>query len=341
MQSTSSPPRSGSQASTSSDGSGAGVLLRGLVAGLVGGSVLALWFLLIDGTQGELFRTPAYLATLVLGADEVRVTVGLVTLYSLVHFGLWGVLGIMISGALARYRVSWPVLMGVLLGFLLFDGVFYAGVLVDGIEVVQELGWPAVLAGNVMAGVGVFLYFHMVGATAKSTAWSLLTSHRLIREGVVSGLIGATVVAVWFLVFDLVRGEPFFTPGALGSVFFLGAESLAGVRVDFATVAGYTVLHVAAFLALGMAAAGVAVAAEKIPSILLAAVLAFAAFEAFFLAVLAIAAEFLLGPLAWWTIAVGNVLAAVAMAAYLWKCHPRLRTAVLRTEVGLARNWPT
>jgi hypothetical protein len=341
MQSTSSPPETGPQAATSSTDTSGGILLQGLGAGLVGGSVLALWFLLIDGTHGELFRTPAYLASLVLGAETVRVTVGLVALYSVVHFALWGLLGVMVSGALARYEVSWPVLMGVLLGFLLFDLVFYAGVLVDGIEVVQELGWPAVLAGNVMAGVGVFAYFHMVGATSRSTAWSLLTSHRLIREGVVSGLIGAGVVAVWFLVFDLARGEPFFTPGALGSVFFLGAESLDGIQVEFATVAGYTMLHVAAFIALGMAAAAVAVAAEKIPSILLAAVLAFAAFEAFFLAVLAIAAEFLLGPLAWWTIAVGNVLAAGAMAAYLWQCHPRLRRAVLRIEAGLARNRPT
>jgi hypothetical protein len=43
---------------------------------------------------------------------------------------------------------------------------------------------------------------------------------------------------------------------------------------------------------------------------------------------LAMVAQFLLGSLAWWTIAVGNVLAAVAMGWYLWAHHPKLRAAL-------------
>ena len=61
---------------------------------------------------------------------------------------------------------------------------------------------------------------------------------------------------------------------------------------------------------------------------ILGAVMFFAAFEAFFMALLAMVAEFLLGALTWWTIAVGNVLAALVMGWYLWIHHPKLRAAL-------------
>jgi hypothetical protein len=72
------------------------------------------------------------------------------------------------------------------------------------------------------------------------------------------------------------------------------------------------------------------------PALILGAVLLFVAFEAFFLGLLAVVAEFLLGPLAWWTIAVGNLLAVIAIGFYLWKQHPaapgRLRRRSLRPD---------
>ncbi len=57
----------------------------------------------------------------------------------------------------------------------------------------------------------------------------------------------------------------------------------------------------------------------------LAGVMLFVAFEAFFMGLMALAAEFLLGPLAWWAIAVGNLLASVALGWYLWVKHPKLQ----------------
>ena len=39
----------------------------------------------------------------------------------------------------------------------------------------------------------------------------------ILREGICAGLIGAAVVAVWFLLLDLWRGQPFLTPGLLGA----------------------------------------------------------------------------------------------------------------------------
>jgi hypothetical protein len=54
----------------------------------------------------------------------------------------------------------------------------------------------------------------------------------------------------------------------------------------------------------------------------------FVAFEAFFMGLMALSAEFLLSTLAWWAIVTGNVLATLAMGSYLWVKHPRLREAL-------------
>ena len=36
--------------------------------------------------------------------------------------------------------------------------------------------------------------------------------HNFLREGALTGFIGATAIAVWFLIVDTVTGRPFYTP---------------------------------------------------------------------------------------------------------------------------------
>src|SRR3712207_5404647 len=40
--------------------------------------------------------------------------------------------------------------------------------------------------------------------------------HPLLHDGVIAGLIGAAVIAVWFFIVDAIAGRPFFTPATLG-----------------------------------------------------------------------------------------------------------------------------
>lgn len=146
--------------------------------------------------------------------------------------------------------------------------------------------------------------------------------------GLVVGLIGAAAVAAWFFVIDLVLGRPFFTPAALGSALFLRVQELDAVEVSAGIVAGYTVVHLAAFFLLGVAVVAIVRRAHRTPPLVLAALLLFVVFQALFMGLVAIAAEFLLGALAWWAIAVGNLLAALAMGYYVWEKDPTLREAV-------------
>lgn len=147
---------------------------------------------------------------------------------------------------------------------------------------------------------------------------------RILREGFVTGLIGALAVAAWFFIVDLIGGNPFFTPSMLGSAVFWGLRDPAMVEVTFPTTIAYTMLHVVLFTLVGMIAAALASVVHKFPSTLFLVVVLFAIFEVGFYIVVATMAAPLLGRLAWSNVAVGNLIAAVGMGYYLWTVHPEI-----------------
>lgn len=304
-------------------------VVRGGLAGILAATALALWFLIVDTVQGRPLHTPAFLAGVVLDIEQVRVGAGTIVLYTILHYTAFTLLGIVMAELLPRIRIAPSVLLGAVIGFLLFDVAFYAGVLVTGVDVVDALGWPSVLAGDIIAGVVLMGALRLMHA-APGEGWAeRLASHRIVREGVIAGLIGAIVVALWFFIIDAVGGRLLFTPAALGSALFYGASHAAQVRIDAITVLGYTFLHGAVFLVAGMIAAALAVEAEQHPPLLLAFVLLFVTFETLFIGLIALIASWLLDAIAWWTIAAANVLAAVAMGIYLWREHPALRRLLM------------
>jgi len=107
---------------------------------------------------------------------------------------------------------------------------------------------------------------------------------RLLREGVIGGLIGATMVAVWFLIYDAARGAPFRTPTLLGSAALQGVQNPQAVPVSTGLVVQYTVLHGVVFALVGILIAFLIVSAQRQPARLLMLVIALLCFEVFFLA---------------------------------------------------------
>jgi hypothetical protein len=306
----------------------AGAVKRGMVAGLAAAAALAFWFLIIDALAGRPFHTPAFLARVVLGAEAVTLDVLQIALYTVIHFSLFVLVGAGVGWLMERLRAVPGLLLGPVLGFFLFNLVFYGGVWFTGTDVVNYLGWPEVLVGNVIAGltlVGVVRILH----PQPSVSWSaVLTEHRVLREGLLVGLIGAGVVALWFLVLDAAMGRLLFTPAALGSVVFLGATTPGAVHVHALTILGYTALHLVAFGVVGVVAAAIfAYAEDRHAYVLLGAVLLFVAFETFFIGIVTLLAQWLLALIPWWSILVANMLAAGAMGVYLWRQHPKLAEA--------------
>lgn len=148
------------------------------------------------------------------------------------------------------------------------------------------------------------------------------------RETLLAALIGASVVALWFLALDVFRGQVLFTPGALGSAVFLGARGEEQVEISALTVLGYTALHVLAFLGAAFIAVTLVRASEREPRALLGMGLFFVVLEVFVIGVIAIAASWLLDVLSTWAIAFGTLLAALAMGLFLWQRHPVLHGAM-------------
>lgn len=307
-------------------------VVRGAVAGALAATVVVLFFFVVDAASGQLLGTPAFLASVLLGGEAVEPGAAMIVGYTIVHYLVFIALGIGAAWFFDRVRTPPSLLLGLVLGFLLFDIVFYAGVGLAGVDIAQQLGWPALLAGNLLAGLVLVGYLGRTSPVRPRGWRDVLREHRTLREGLVAGLIGAAAVAAWFFLLDLVLGRLFFTPGALGSALFAGIDDPALVQVTAGTVLGYTVVHLAAFLATGMVFAALVGQADEHPPVLLALALLFVTFETLVIGLIAIVAAWLLDVLPWWSIALGNLIAAAAMGVYLWKRHPDLARNIERAE---------
>jgi hypothetical protein len=160
----------------------------------------------------------------------------------------------------------------------------------------------------------------------------------VLREGIVAGVIGAAVVAIWFFVFDLLRGRPFLTPTLLGSFVFFGVNTPAGVTPSAGPILGYTVLHGLAFIAFGIVAATMMAMSEREPSLFIAFVILFVAFEVFFFGVLSIVGDAMQAALVWWAVLVGNLLASIAMLWFFFRAHRALPRMLVGSWGGVLQE---
>lgn len=307
-------------------------LLQGAIAGILAGAVVALWFLVVDLAGGEVFRTPALLANALVG-NEGPATFRLVVMYTLLHFGIFALLGMAAAGLLRAIGLAPSLLLGALFGVGVFDGVHYGALLLTGTGVLSVLPPLHVLAANLLGGLVMMAYLHRATHAETRLGLAVLRDYPLGVKGLVNGLVGAAAVALWFLVLDIVRGRPFYTPGALGSLLFLGAASPAEVRVGAALIAAYTVLHLAAFAGVGLLLEWSAGRIERAPGLWLIALLAFITLEALFIGTVSNLSEWVLGDLGFWSIGVANLVAVTAMGSWVWASHPRLRRELMERPV--------
>jgi len=66
------------------------------------------------------------------------------------------------------------------------------------------------------------------GTAAASHAVPPLSVSTTLMEGFITGIIGAGVVAAWFLLLDTLQHVPLWTPSLLGTVLFKGTDAAAG-----------------------------------------------------------------------------------------------------------------
>jgi hypothetical protein len=168
----------------------------------------------------------------------------------------------------------------------------------------------------------------MVEATAERSVKPQSEMTALIQQiaenGILAGILGAAVVAVWYLIVDTIaRGMPFYTPSLLGSVAFAGKEASEVTGVDGAALFAYTGLHGLLFLSAGTALAWMFTQFDRNPQFGLIFLLLFVTFEAVLWGVGVTILPQLAGAVGAWTILIANVASAAAMFSFLLARHPK------------------
>ena len=152
---------------------------------------------------------------------------------------------------------------------------------------------------------------------------SARTLPRLAEDGLLAGLVGAVVVALWFLILDFARAAPLLTPTLLGSVLFLAADPAEVDAVNWTMVFAYTGVHGFLFLIAGCALAWLVAQVERNPQLGLLLVLLFLLFEAVLFGLELTVVPALVGALGAASVAVANLFAATAMFAFLLARRPK------------------
>jgi hypothetical protein len=312
------------------------IIIDGAIAGVIGAVVVAVWFLIFDTIRGHALETPGLLgATLLHGVHPTQVhhALGLLTLeYSILHFAAFIAFGIAGGLLLETCETESSLLFSLAIFFVAFEVFFIAVVLFLGPNVMAELTWWGIIVGNLLATAAMLAYFF---ARHPALARNLLGGWiGVAREGVAAGLVGATVVALWFMGYDLAAGNSFHTPAMLGAMVFQSANLTGSIHATAPLVLGYTILHFFAFVMFGLVLAILLAASEWEPFMALGALLLLAVFEVFFVGFVSLVDQSALEILGWWKIVAGNILALVAMTTYFIRSHRGL-------GVKLVERWAT
>ena len=140
------------------------LLYDGFYSAAVGGSVLSLYFLLIDVVAGQPLFTASLFGSVLFGGVPAgavtTVRLEMAAYFTIVHFAIFGALGTGLAAAVYEVRrlTTHPLeLIGMLLvllegGFLLAEGLFMPGV-------VEVIGFGRITVGNLLTAgaMGLFM----------------------------------------------------------------------------------------------------------------------------------------------------------------------------------------
>jgi hypothetical protein len=298
-------------------------LREGIIAGLIGAAIVAAWFLVYDAARGQPLRTPALLGAAALqGARDpsaVTLSPGLIAQYTVLHGVVFALFGVLIAYLIVSAQSQPSRLLMVFIALMSFEVAFLAVLTWWAHPVVTELGWWAILIANALAAGGMLVYFFVGYRSLGRTLLGPWT--RIAHEGLVSGLLGAGVVAVWFLLYDVAAGVPLRTPALLGAALLHGLRDPSALVITAPLVAEYTAVHGLAFVLFGWVAAALLALADRDPRLLFAFIMLFCCFEVFTFVMIEALAQWLLGAIRWWSIFAGNLLASGVMLGYFLRGH--------------------
>ena len=154
--------------------------------------------------------------------------------------------------------------------------------------------------------------------------------HPYVLLGVQAGVIGASIVALFFLLIDLAADRPLATPNALGAALLLGDPVDLSRALSAPLILGYTAAHGTVFIGFASVAATLLLGSPRLelgpPAIFAVGFGLFAALAAFFFALTLVTDLSAWGTLGAVRVAVANALAAVGITASLVRGVRRARS---------------
>jgi len=148
----------------------------------------------------------------------------------------------------------------------------------------------------------------------------------VVSEGVLAGVIAASAVAVVLLLVDVLSGQALQTPTKLGGMLLTVMGSSEVTSGDMATpLALYTLFHFVVFMIAGVLAAAAVQVTVKQPTAILLFVILFFAFEVVFTGFVAYLDVASIESITPYQVAIGNVVASIAMVLFFRARHPALR----------------
>ncbi len=312
----------------------ASALVNGAIGGAIAGVVVVAWFSVVDLAMGNPFHTPARLAGTVLGEEFAGAWPRLVVLYTILHFGVFVSLGVATTWFLESIEVDPGLFVGAVFGVGVLNVVHYTGLLVTGTNLLTVVPVAHVIGANLLGGMLMMAYLHKAFGAESPFGWSLLKKYPILYDGLITGLVGAAAVAVWFFLVDMAANTPFATPAALGSAVLLGASNPSEVQFNLGVILAYSFLHLGAFFAVGIAFAWLAHQVQHASGFWMRAVAVLVLLEGLFMGTLEIMSGWVIGELGWWVVLMANLLAVTAMGIWIWRQHPGLREKLFEQAVA-------
>jgi hypothetical protein len=158
--------------------------------------------------------------------------------------------------------------------------------------------------------------------------------HSTVREGLITGVIGALIVAIWYLVFDAAGGRPLYTPNVIGKILFHGDLTPGTGTIVPSVVLGYTLVHFVLFALVGMGLTLLVHQATRNTSLRMGVWLGLVVAFCFFAGITFMLTTASGNRLPLWSVIGGSLVGVLAMAGYLWRRHPRLRRSFRESALG-------
>ena len=161
-------------------------LIDGVMAGLVGGITVAMWFFITDLMAGRDLATPSLLGSVLLrgtySASDVAVVPRFVIVYSTFHFCAFILFGVAAALLIEAADRQPAMLSAVILLFACFEFFFLSLVGIVSATALAELIWWRILAANVLASIAMISFF-LVRHPALRTHLTVRLRNSPVRRG--------------------------------------------------------------------------------------------------------------------------------------------------------------